>query len=142
MRSNIRHESLPILRKNHKISSNPEKTTKIEQKLWSFRDKNIIFVAKMRAERDLSGENRDNQGIMWEPNRSQFRVCKRQMSKNKKPQIPRDLRSFLRDFIGIEEFFLSLGGKCVSGRKCLCANLQLISALSLGIAIYTLSPRV
>ena len=63
MRSNIRHESLPILRKNHKISSNPEKTTKIEQKLWSFRDKNIIFGAKMRAERDLIGENRDNLGI-------------------------------------------------------------------------------
>ena len=59
----MRHESLPRARKVHKNSSNPEKTTKIEQKLWSFRDKNIIFGAKMRAERDLSGENRDNLGI-------------------------------------------------------------------------------
>ena len=63
MRSNIRHESLPRAEKSPQKSLNPEKATKIEQKLWSFRDKNIIFGAKMRAERDLSGENRDNQGI-------------------------------------------------------------------------------
>ena len=59
----MRHESLPRARKSPQNASNPEKTTKIEQKLWSFRDKNIIFVAKMRAERDLIGENRDNLGI-------------------------------------------------------------------------------
>lgn len=59
----MRHESLPILRKNHKNPSNPEKTTKIEQKLWSFRDKMYLFGAKMRAERDLNGETRDNLGI-------------------------------------------------------------------------------
>lgn len=28
---------------------------------------------------------------------------------------PEGFEEFLRDFIGIEEFFLSLGGKCVSG---------------------------
>lgn len=59
----MRPESLPRARKVHKNPSNPEKATKIEQKLWSFRDKKMLFVAKMRAERDLIGENRDNLGI-------------------------------------------------------------------------------
>ena len=49
--------------KSPQKSLNPEKATKIEQKLWSFRDKKMLFVAKMRAERDLIGENRDNLGI-------------------------------------------------------------------------------
>jgi len=46
IRSNMRHESLPILSKLHKIPRNPEKSTKICAELGCFRAKNRIFVAR------------------------------------------------------------------------------------------------
>ena len=69
-------------------------------------------------------------------------MCERQMSKNKTPQIPRVLRCFVRDLRKFVDFFLSRGGMTVRGRKVAYAEMRLIFAPKLGIAIYTLSPRV